>query len=263
METKIAVSIIIFDIEGTTTSIKFVADTLFPFARREVQNFLGQNWDRQEIQIQIRELIQLPQELVGPEIFENRPKLETLSNKNECIHAICQYIFRLMDADKKVTPLKAIQGEIWEKGYKSGELVGMTYPDVQPAFEKLKQIGIPIYIYSSGSCSAQKLLFGHSDQGDLLHYFSGHFDTTSGLKTVSTSYKTICQAISKEPSKVLFVTDVINEAQAASEVGVHACLAVRPGNAELPETAIKQFPIITSFDQFFNSTFPFHFESNQ
>lgn len=140
------------------------------------------------------------------------------------------YLLWLMDRDRKSTALKAIQGIIWEDGYVSGALKSAVFPDVKPAFERWTAAGRRIYIFSSGSVLAQRLLFGYSAAGDLTPFISGYFDTETGPKREAPSYKAIGAAIGLPPKEILFVSDVAEELHAAKAVGMGAVLSVRPGN---------------------------------
>jgi enolase-phosphatase E1 len=160
---------------------------------------------------------------------------------------VCASVTRLMDADRKVAPLKALQGQIWTSGYESGELIGHLYDDVVPT---LVRLALPTSVFSSGSVPAQKLLFGHTANGSILHMFQQHFDTTTaGSKVEAASYERIALALGVAPSEILFVTDNIAEAIAAHQAGVRAVLSVRPGTAALPADAADKFAIVHSFDE--------------
>jgi enolase-phosphatase E1 len=136
----------------------------------------------------------------------------------------------LMDGDDKSTDLKALQGRIWEDGYRHGELVGEVFPDVPGAFERWRALGVRIGIFSSGSVLAQRLLFGHSSAGDLTKYLSWHFDTTTGPKADTDSYRRIATAMAIPPGAIVFISDAIRELEAAQAAGMQTRLAVRPGN---------------------------------
>lgn len=228
MPTVAAYDAVLLDIEGTTTSIAFVYEVLFPFARREVAGFVDARWGDPALQ-----------EAVAAVAADAGRALET---PGEVVAAVREQ----MDSDAKLTGLKALQGQIWVAGYESGELKGHVYEDVLPALERWKARDVPVYIYSSGSVAAQKLLFGSSEAGDLLPLLAGHFDTTTGPKKVASSYVAIAEAIGVAPERVLFLTDNLAEAEAAREAGVHAVISVRPGNPELPE---HSFETVTSFEQ--------------
>eukprot|EP01100_Stratorugosa_tubuloviscum_P011876 TRINITY_DN53_c1_g1_i1.p1 TRINITY_DN53_c1_g1~~TRINITY_DN53_c1_g1_i1.p1 ORF type:complete len:268 (-),score=116.00 TRINITY_DN53_c1_g1_i1:130-933(-) len=258
------IKLIIFDIEGTTTSISFVADVLFPYARQKFPLFLEENWQNETVQNSVNELRQLSKEDFEKENYKNEPIPEQQNcTKEQLIQSTLNYLMFLMDQDRKVTPLKALQGRIWQKGYAQNQLLGHIYDDVLPTFQQLKQKSIPIYIYSSGSVQAQKLLFGFSKEGDLLHYFDGHFDTNIGLKLNSESYEAILKqlqlTLNINAQEILFVTDSELEAYAASKALFEIALSSRPGNKQLSEQAQNDFIMITSFNQLFNH---YNFVSN-
>lgn len=250
-----AIEAVILDIEGTTTSISFVADVLFPYARREMKSHLQANWGTPRIAEIIEGLAQLAK-------ADGTPLAPVDSDDSNLLEHYHAQLVSLMDADRKVTPLKALQGDIWERGYASGELVGHLYDDVIPAFRRWKEMGIPIYIYSSGSIAAQKLLFGHTSAGSLLPLISGHFDTTTGPKIESSSYTKIAAALNKNPSSLLFATDALLEAEAARQASIgHVFLAVRPGNKPYVGAAAESaatFTPVTSFDLLFSPNLVYH-----
>jgi enolase-phosphatase E1 len=150
-----------------------------------------------------------------------------------------------MRGDVKATGLKAMQGLVWKAGFESGELIAPIYEDVLPQLKLWQKHGIDIRIYSSGSVAAQKLFFGHTQHGDILAHFSGHYDTTIGSKKDSESYRKIAADIGVQPDEILFVSDLEGELEAARDAGVQVAAAIRPGNKPLSETA--NFPTITSF----------------
>ncbi len=216
---------LLLDIEGTTTSIAFVYDVLFPYARRELGGFIASNFRDEAVQ----------QALAA-----------TDGQPTAGADAATKRLLELMDADVKDTGLKAIQGMVWRAGYRSGEVRGHVYSDVSDALTRWTQRGAAVHIYSSGSVAAQKLLFAHSEAGDLTPFLSGHFDTTTGPKKVASSYRAIADAVGQRPSAVLFITDNIAEADAAAEAGVNVLLSVRPGNAALPPD--HPHPMVATFD---------------
>ena len=198
---------ILTDIEGTTSSIAFVHETLFPFARANMETFLAQHGTRDDVS-EILNQVRVEADL-GPD--------------DEVLSALLGW----MDEDKKVTPLKALQGLIWEDGYRSGALKGHIYEDAVEGLKKWHEQGLKLYVYSSGSIYAQKLLFGHSEAGDITPLFSGYFDTTSGHKREQTSYETIADAIGLEPAAILFLSDVAEELDAAGAAGLRTIQLVR------------------------------------
>ena len=200
---------ILTDIEGTTSSIRFVKDVLFPYARQHLPAFIATHADKPEVQHWLHETAK-EAGLVS-------------ANRNELI-ALLQ---RWMDEDRKATPLKALQGLIWEDGYRSGEYQAHVYPDVAPKLREWKHAGRDIYVYSSGSVMAQKLFFAFSEAGDLTPLFSGYFDTEIGPKRDPNSYRSIAIAIGRPADEVLFLSDVIEELDAARAAGMHTVLLAR------------------------------------
>ncbi|WP_316251108.1 acireductone synthase [Sphingomonas sp. JC676] len=193
---------ILLDIEGTTSSISFVADELFPYARKHLAEFVASH----------------PEESV--------PILAEVPGDNP-VATLLQWI----DEDRKATPLKTLQGLIWAQGYADGELKGHVYPDTPEAMRRWNAAGVPVYIYSSGSIAAQKLIFGHSIAGDLTLMLSGYFDTTTGPKRECESYAKIASAIGLAAGDILFVSDIQAEVDAARDAGLRALLIDRDGNA--------------------------------
>lgn len=182
---------IVTDIEGTTSSIAFVTDTLFPYAREHMADYVARH----------------PAE-TAPILAEVPGGVETL--------------LRWIDEDRKETPLKTLQGLIWAEGYADGTLKGHVYPDAAEALRRWHRAGVELYVYSSGSIAAQKLIFGHSNEGDLTPLFSGYFDTTTGPKKEDASYATIAAEIGLPPADILFLSDSIQEIDAARAAGMQA-----------------------------------------
>lgn len=234
----------LLDIEGTTTSIAFVYDTLFPYARAQVGAFLAARWDDEGVQADLDALRTLAAEdaAAGRDVPAIAPADAPVAAQVESAAA---NVLAQMDADRKTTALKSLQGKIWKDGYATGELRGHVFDDVAPALARWKDAGERIYIYSSGSVAAQKLLFGASEAGDLMPWLDGYFDTTTGPKKEAASYTAIAEAVGDAPAAVTFVTDNLDEAKAAHAAGMQVRLSVRPGN---PAVAPHAFTEITSFD---------------
>jgi enolase-phosphatase E1 len=140
-----------------------------------------------------------------------------------------------MDRDRKSTALKELQGQIWQEGYRTGELRGKVFPDVPPALEAWHQHGVDVRIFSSGSILAQKLLFSTTPAGDLTRFLNGYFDTTTGPKTAPASYMLIAEAFSTEAREILFISDVARELDAAHNAGMKTFMCIRPGNHRQPD----------------------------
>ncbi len=212
---------ILLDIEGTTTPIDFVHKTLFPFAKAKINEYLNENFA--EIKDEISQLkgeykLDFQNQVYGRKFDEKSP--ESVSN----------YLKFLIEVDRKSTPLKSLQGKIWQKGYESSELKSVMFEDVPRAFEHWKSKNKTIAIYSSGSILAQKLLFGYTNAGDLNSFISNYFDTTIGGKREVKSYKNIAKKLSFPPVEILFISDVTEELNAASEAGFSTLLSIRAGN---------------------------------
>jgi len=235
-------SLILLDIEGTTTPIDFVYKTLFPFARARVKDFLSRNFDALEIQTDLAQLRAEHSADVSQGL--NPPALECESSV-ERLESTVAYIHWLMDRDRKSTPLKSIQGRIWQEGYRAGELLGQVFDDAPPAFARWRRQNKLICIYSSGSALAQKLLFAHTTAGDLSDYICRYFDTTIGHKIDPDSYRRIAEELRLAPAEAVFISDAVAELDAARAAGMETVLALRPGNhpVEFPIT----HPTVESF----------------
>jgi len=190
---------IVTDIEGTTSSIAFVKDVLFPYARSRLHGYIARH----------------PNE-VAPILAEVRQLIGDPS-LSEC--GAADLFDQWMEEDRKIAPLKTLQGMIWADGYAAGELTGHTHPDTAPALRAWRAAGIRLYVYSSGSTEAQQLLFRHSAQGDLTPLFSGYFDTRIGGKLEAASYRKIAAEIELPAAELLFLSDHPAEISAATEAG--------------------------------------------
>jgi len=201
--------IILTDIEGTTSSISFVKDVLFPYARERLPAFVATHVDDAEVQHWLHEAAK-EAGLVS-------------ATQQELIELLVSWI----DADRKSTALKALQGMIWKDGYASGEYRSHIYPEVPTRLRAWKAAGKNLYVYSSGSVPAQKLLFGHTDAGDLTPLFDGYFDTETGGKRETESYRRIAAAIGAAPGEILFLSDIVQELDAARSAGMRTTLLAR------------------------------------
>ncbi|KAL4204870.1 hypothetical protein AMTRI_Chr01g134360 [Amborella trichopoda] len=239
---------ILLDIEGTTTPISFVTDVLFPYARDNVRNHLISTYDSEETQEDIKLLRAQVLEDLKEGVVGARPIPPEDTGKDEVIAALVANVEAMIKADRKITALKQLQGHIWRTGYEKNELQGVVFDDVPKALAKWHDLGIKVYIYSSGSREAQRLIFGNTKFGDLRTYLCGFFDTMVGNKRESRSYSEIYQSLGVDkPSQILFLTDVYQEAVAAKAAGLEVIISVRPGNAPLPEN--HGFKTITSFSE--------------
>lgn len=210
---------VLTDIEGTTTPLSFVHDVLFPYARRRLDAACASAASGDP------RFAEALQRLREEYVEEKAAGVDLPEYGNGA-----PYAHWLMDRDRKSTGLKRLQGILWEDGYRAGELKGQVWPDVVTALRAWKERGIRVRIFSSGSVLAQKLLFGSSDQGDLLPYFEGYHDTTTGPKQSPASYTAIAESFGLPPQEILFLSDVTAELDAARAAGMRTGLFVRPGN---------------------------------
>ncbi|XP_050218822.1 probable bifunctional methylthioribulose-1-phosphate dehydratase/enolase-phosphatase E1 [Mercurialis annua] len=239
---------IVLDIEGTTTPITFVADVLFPYARDNVGRHLSATYETAETQEDIKLLRSQVENDLAHGVDGAMPIPLDDAGKEEVIAALVANVDAMIRADRKITALKQLQGHIWRTGFENNELEGVVYDDVPEALEKWHALGIKVYIYSSGSRLAQRLIFGKTNYGDLRKYLSGFFDTTVGNKRETHSYVEISESVGVDkPSEILFVTDVVQEAVAAKGAGLQAVISIRPGNAPLLEN--HGFKTINSFSE--------------
>jgi enolase-phosphatase E1 len=215
---------ILTDIEGTTSSLSFVKDVLFPYARERMAEFVRAH-------------------AAEPAVRRELEEVEKISGKSLNDAEIIAQLIRWIDEDKKITPLKSLQGMIWEDGYKKDAFKGHMYEDAVRHLQQWHQAGLRLYVFSSGSVQAQKLLFAHTACGDLTPLFSGYFDTTSGNKREAESYRRIVAAIGAAPGDVLFLSDIKEELDAARAAGMQVTWLVRDGalDATAPHRQVRNF----------------------
>ncbi len=229
---------ILLDIEGTTSSISFVHDVMFPYVLDRLEQFIADHFSRPDVRA-------AGEQIAKDAGYESLDSWSATSRQPPPALVIGE-VQRLMASDVKATGLKSLQGLIWDGGFRSGQLVAHVYPDVIPTIKKWRKSGIDVRIYSSGSIAAQKLFFGHlAGEGDCLGLFTGHYDTTIGGKKESESYRRVAADWGLAPAEILFVSDIAGELLAAQEAGFQVRASLRPGNTELPATL--DVPRITSF----------------
>ena len=234
---------LLLDIEGTTTPIDFVFKTLFPFASTRAEEFLRCHWDHAEI----KELVDDLRRTWSGAASAGAPAwIETTAD--EKLSSVAAYVRWLIARDSKITPLKTLQGKIWEEGFLQGALKGEVYSDVPAAFARWKRHSKRIAIFSSGSVLAQKLLFAHSTAGDLSNFLEAYFDTTIGPKREAATYRKIAVLLRLAPKEILFVSDVAEELGAAQTAGMSVAHSLRPGILPLVDT--RHFAIY-NFDELF------------
>ena len=222
---------ILTDIEGTTSSISFVKDVLFPYARRALPGFVAAHGQDPEVRRWLDAVA-----IEHGAMCDDAMIVETLQG--------------WIDEDRKHTALKALQGKIWEAGYREADFTAHIYPDAAQALRRWHAAGERLAVYSSGSVPAQKLFFGHSDAGDLTGLISAWFDTEVGGKREAASYARIAEALHESPAAIVFLSDVVAELDAAREAGLRTVLVDRLDDYPEPRnaTAANGHRRVTSFD---------------
>jgi enolase-phosphatase E1 len=238
------IRVVLLDIEGTTTPIAFVHDVLFPYARARTRSYLEETpasdptLDNAIAGLREEHAHDAASGEPVPPLRGDTPR--------EQLDSLSRYVHWLMDRDRKSTPLKMLQGKIWERGYASGELKGEVYPDVPGALDRWTRSGVGVGIFSSGSVLAQKLLFANTSAGDLRRLLRWHFDTAVGAKVDAASYRAITEALNIPSAHVLFVSDIVRELDAARAAGVQTALCVR---APAKPRGAPDHTVVTSFDE--------------
>lgn len=218
---------IVTDIEGTTSSLSFVKEVLFPYASRHLAAFVRERGGEP----QVRRWLDAARQLAGAELDDAQLVL-TLQ--------------RWIAEDRKVGPLKGLQGLLWEEGYRRGDFQGHVYEDAARQLRAWSTRGLRLYVYSSGSVHAQMLLFGHTAFGDLTPLFRGYFDTGMGGKKEPASYAGIVRELGLPAGDVLFLSDVREELDAAAASGLRTTCLLR---GEGPRVDPGPHPAVHSFDE--------------
>jgi len=222
-----AISHLLLDIEGTTCPVSFVAEVLFPYARRQLGGYLKRHGEEPAVAALVRAVADAWR-------ADSHAKAQALlAGANPATpeaERVLPYLDWLIEHDVKLTPLKELQGRLWHSGYRNGELVAPLFADVAPALQRWQQQGLVLAVYSSGSVAAQQLLYGHTQAGDLCPLFQHWFDTRIGPKQQPASYSAIASAMACPPHKVLFISDALAELEAASATGMACLFSDRDGN---------------------------------
>jgi enolase-phosphatase E1 len=238
------IRVILLDIEGTTTPVEFVHQTLFSFASRKLEFFLREHAHEPDFQ-------RLMEDLRAQRELDARSGLEPPGWANDSeearLHSRITYGQWLIAKDSKCTALKSLQGKIWQEGYASGELRGEVFADVPGAFARWRRQKKIICIYSSGSVLAQQQLFRTTRWGDLTPHISLYFDTRVGAKSEAESYHRIADSFAQRPEQFLFISDAEKEIAAARRTGMQALLCVRgerAGTASVAAGVIHDFSAV-------------------
>jgi len=235
----------LLDIEGTTSPVSFVYDVLFPYARKHMSDYIVHHSSDSLLQEDLRLLAHenaIDRSSGAPIIYYPQPLSQ---DPAEALQSSISYLLWLMDKDRKSTALKSIQGKIWAEGYEKGELKSEVFADVPPALRRWHAVS-RVAIYSSGSVEAQKYLFGYTTAGNLTPFIDAYFDTRTGPKIESASYRKIADAMNVGTADIFFISDSIRELDAARNVGMATFLSLRPGNAAI--TDHHAHSAISSFD---------------
>ncbi|WP_404341923.1 acireductone synthase [Pseudoalteromonas mariniglutinosa] len=218
---------IITDIEGTITRISFVKDVLFPYAAKQLPEFISAHQQQPAV----------AEQLAAVKAFIDQP--------NADLDTVINTLLAWISDDKKITPLKQLQGLIWQTGYENGDFTGHIYPDAYQFLQHQQQAGQQLYVYSSGSVKAQELIFQYSDFGDIRSLFKDYFDTKVGAKQTPSAYANIISQLPFNADEVLFLSDVVAELDAAKSVGLKTLHLIRDG-----QTSSPAHPYINDFSQF-------------
>jgi len=221
---------VLTDIEGTTSTIAFVHEVLFPYADARLDAFVAAHREEPDVAAAMRDAAREADE---------EPDVDDAT--------VLAYLHRWIAEDRKSTALKALQGLIWAQGYRRNEIPAHVYPDAVAGLRRWHAAGLRLYVYSSGSIAAQRTLFGHTPAGDLRSLFSGNFDTTSGPKREAASYATIARAIGLPAGEIVFLSDVDAELDAARGAGMQTVRLLRP--ADTPPGATTTHPAASSFEE--------------
>jgi enolase-phosphatase E1 len=221
---------VLVDVEGTTSTIAFVHDVLFPYADEHLDAYVAAHRDEPVVAQALLDAAQL----AGLE-----PGADDAT--------VLAHLHAWIAEDRKATPLKTLQGLIWAEGYARTGLRGHVYPDAAAGLRRWHDAGLALYVYSSGSVEAQRVLFANSVHGDLTPLFSGHFDTAVGSKREAASYRVIADVVGLAPADIVFLSDVDAELDAARTAGMQTVRLLRP--ADTPAGATTAHPSAVSFDE--------------
>lgn len=208
--------VVLTDIEGTTTALSFVKDVLFPYSRDRMSSFIAEHGG-------------------DPDVARELAEVRRLAGQDLAAAGCAERLIEWIDQDRKATPLKALQGMVWESGYRNGDFQGHIYEDAARKLGDWHAAGLALYVFSSGSVHAQRLLFGHTEYGDLTPLFSGYFDTRIGPKQAESSYRTIAAEIGAAPESILFLSDSHAELDAARQAGCRTVQVLREGVVRNPD----------------------------
>lgn len=235
---------LLLDIEGTTCPFSFVIEVLFPYAKANLKPFIDSHYNDAPIAKLLAEVNEEWKRDKHPESANllARCDKQSLTSKE----SIIKYLGHLMENDMKSTALKDLQGKIWAQGYKNGTLKSTLFNEAHECIHRWKRKGIKLSIYSSGSVEAQKLLYKHTQSGNLEGFFSHWFDTHTGPKKSKDSYTAIAKIMSTEAKNIIFISDNGEECDAAEAAGMRTLFSLRDNN---PDQNPKQHQMISNLNE--------------
>jgi enolase-phosphatase E1 len=255
MKLPLSIQHILLDIEGTTCPVNYVSEVLFPYAKTHLLAYLKEHESEASQRALIAEVQSHWQQDSSPEarrlahaVHQSRIKTRTPESSPLTSEEACIYLQWLIQQDRKSTPLKELQGLIWEQGYRQRELIAPLFADVPPVLQRWHRQGLALSVYSSGSVQAQKLLYAHTNVGDLTSLFQSWFDTRTGPKNDASSYSLIAQQLQTKPRNILFISDSPAELIAARGAELIPVFSQRPGNPVLQAEDFAQIHTFFEFD---------------
>lgn len=239
------------DIEGTTTSIRFMKEVLFPYIKKNLARYLRERWQSDEVVATLARLIRQEEKDLNGGLHPPKIWKQTETNDlTKIIESIVGNVVWQMDNKRNNTALKQLQILVWVFAYEKDELRGHVYSDVLLAFRRWRSMGIRLFVYSTGMAVAQQLLFSNSNQGNLLNMVENYFDSLTGLKTNPNTFRKIAgQCMNISTSQLLFITDTLEEAQAAREAGCQVIIIQRPDGHLLPRDRVLEYYNVSSLNE--------------
>lgn len=235
---------LLLDIEGTTCPFNFIVDVLFPYAEQNLEPFIDSHSQEDSI---TKILTKANEEWTkdkhpGSMSLLARCYKQSLTSKE----STTKYLQYLMSIDQKSTALKDLQGKIWRQGYNNGTLKSTLFEEAHECIHRWKQKRLILAVYSSGSVEAQKLLYQHTQTGNLVGLFSHWFDTHTGPKKSQESYELIAKKMGTDAKNVIFISDNAEECDAAKIAGMHTLFSLRANN---PDQDPKQHCLISDLNE--------------
>jgi enolase-phosphatase E1 len=202
---------VVVDIEGTLTPTSQVHVVLYDYARPRLGPWITSHAS-------------------DPVVRDAVAQVRALGSlaSDSSVDEVVAVLHGWMDEDRKIAPLKTLQGLVWQRGYADGDLVTEFFPDVVPALRAWHDMGLDLAVFSSGSVAGQVAAFSRTSDGDVTGLFKVHFDTVNaGPKRERESYTRIAEAL--DAKEIVFFSDVPAELDAAAADGWQTVGLARPG----------------------------------